>query len=1075
MSINKKVSISKKVSINNKNDNIINNNNDNEINKVVINEKSKKNQQLDICNPPNNLFTKSIFEQYLFFQQAAKQKWGTRALVFMQCGQFWETYGKQIVTEEETYWKGENIREMERMLNYESCSKENYEMTGIPYAALQKGIQSIVRNNYIFVRVDQEEIADAKSSEGKKRKYKTFYSKATMEDGKITFEDNKYIVQIYIEGYENIEDIIMRNYNPMIVGLSALDITTGESNVYEVTNYPYDIGYAIDEICRYLQTYMPIELYITTNKFRKAGLVEYTYGEIEAMFDLKRSSIVYNIKIMELENKSSTSQFIMNIINDINYQREVLKKVFPEEVSGDNGKILTPIQYIGLEKENTAVISYILLLQYIYESKPTMLNKLRKPTKWEANKYLQLCNNTIAQLNLTNTTTDINESSVFDIINKTSTSMGKRLLKDRLLNPIVNIEELNKRYDIIDNFINVEDNEKETNHKWKKVERILEKINDITRLHRQLQTEILSPMSSITLLNSYENILSLMDVVGEIIPCIDRNIYVNYIKSINEILDIAEAIKYKKITDINANIFKKGYDKILDETNEKIQLHKKYINGINNKLNELVRLTTVSTTSKKSKKTNNEIMNAEMNGELTDVIYDESLQCFLITQKKFEQLKKNLMTDNKFKIEEKVFEINVNKIIIIFESKSTSKTKFQIEGVNEISETLNNYIKILQEQSLSAYMKFLKMWNDKYTMLFDVISNYVAEVDVYKSCAKIAMVNKYCRPTIKIEENNIDEIRPFIGVKNMRHPIIEKINLVEPYHPHTLLIGKRTDNNSTIANGEGMLIYGLNSSGKSCLMKAVGINLIMAQAGMYVACDKMMYYPYKNILTRILGNDNMYKGLSSFAVEMSELRGILTRATQNSLVLGDEICHGTETISAVALVASAICKLIKVNSSFIFATHLHQLVELEEIKTLSTLGIYNILVEHDEINHKLKYDRNLKEGSGNPIYGIEVAKVMDLDIEVITMANKIRMKLMEENEYIVRMKKSNYNAMVYMDKCVECGEKYAEETHHVIPQKEADETMHVYNEMIKSKMHKNHMSNLKPLCKDCHKKETFAK
>src|SRR3990170_6803133 len=116
-----------------------------------------------------------------------------------------------------------------------------------------------------------------------------------------------------------------------------------------------------------------------------------------------------------------------------------------------------------------------------------------------------------------------------------------------------------------------------------------------------------------------------------------------------------------------------------------------------------------------------------------------------------------------------------------------------------------------------------------------------------------------------------------------------------------------------------MLVYGVNSCGKSSLMKAIGIAVVMAQAGMYVPAQSFDYKPYKFILTRILGNDNLFKGLSSFAVEMAELRSILKRANKNSLVLGDEICHGTETVSAVSIVASAILHLSDRNSSFIFA------------------------------------------------------------------------------------------------------------------------------------------------------------
>ena len=87
----------------------------------------------------------------------------------------------------------------------------------------------------------------------------------------------------------------------------------------------------------------------------------------------------------------------------------------------------------------------------------------------------------------------------------------------------------------------------------------------------------------------------------------------------------------------------------------------------------------------------------------------------------------------------------------------------------------------------------------------------------------------------------------------------------------------------------GMLLYGTNASGKSSLMKAVGLNIIMAQAGFYVAAEEFHYRPYQRLFTRILNADNIFRGESSFVVEMGELRGILKRTNGNSLVLGDLI------------------------------------------------------------------------------------------------------------------------------------------------------------------------------------------
>ena len=125
-------------------------------------------------------------------------------------------------------------------------------------------------------------------------------------------------------------------------------------------------------------------------------------------------------------------------------------------------------------------------------------------------------------------------------------------------------------------------------------------------------------------------------------------------------------------------------------------------------------------------------------------------------------------------------------------------------------------------------------------------------------------------------------------------------------------------------------------------MKSIGLTLIMAQAGFYVPCSELRYSPYTQIFTRILNNDNIFKRQSSFAVEMSELRGILKRADKNSLVLGDEVCSGTETTSALSIVSAGLKTLSDLKCSFIFTSHLHQLMDIQIIKEIHSLKIYHL-------------------------------------------------------------------------------------------------------------------------------------
>ena len=285
----------------------------------------------------------------------------------------------------------------------------------------------------------------------------------------------------------------------------------------------------------------------------------------------------------------------------------------------------------------------------------------------------------------------------------------------------------------------------------------------------------------------------------------------------------------------------------------------------------------------------------------------------------------------------------------------------------------------------------------------------------------------------------------------MRHPIIERIQTEVKYITNDVEIG--------IHNRDGILLYGVNASGKSSFMKAIGLNIILAQAGLFVACREFTYSPYIYIFTRILNTDNIFKGQSSFAVEMSELRSILKRSNKNSLILGDELCSGTESISAVSIVAAGIITLSQKCSSYVFATHLHGLAQMERIKSLENLHIYHVKVFYDNILKTLVYDRKLAEGSGESIYGLEVCKAMDLDKEFLELANTIRNEFTGNN---YTHKSSRYNSNIFYDICNICKDCRSEHIHHIQYAETANS-----DGMIEH-FHKNSEFNLVALCENCH-------
>jgi DNA mismatch repair protein MutS len=247
-------------------------------------------------------------------------------------------------------------------------------------------------------------------------------------------------------------------------------------------------------------------------------------------------------------------------------------------------------------------------------------------------------------------------------------------------------------------------------------------------------------------------------------------------------------------------------------------------------------------------------------------------------------------------------------------------------------------------------------------------------------------------------------------------------------------------------------------------MKSIGLAVIMAQAGFFVPAVELKFSMYDKLFTRIVSRDNLYKGLSTFSVEMMELKNIFNRATKRSLILGDEISQGTETESGVAIVSGAILKLLELKSTFIFATHLHQLKNIDELQNIDNLIFLHLGVKYDEESDMLIYNRELQLGMGSSLYGLEFAKSLHMDKSFLKNAYRIREKIIGKSSELKNLKakrRSRYNKALFLTKCALCDEE-VEETHHILPQNMANGSGKI------GYIDKNHRYNLIPLCRKHH-------
>jgi len=327
-------------------------------------------------------------------------------------------------------------------------------------------------------------------------------------------------------------------------------------------------------------------------------------------------------------------------------------------------------------------------------------------------------------------------------------------------------------------------------------------------------------------------------------------------------------------------------------------------------------------------------------------------------------------------------------------------------------------------------------------------------LDVVQCRAYIAHKYNFCQPRI------VDAEKAFISFEGLRHPLIEHLQTRELYVANDLTIGMEGE-----GHADGLLLYGTNAVGKTSFIKSVGIAVVMAQAGLYVPCSSFVYSPYTSIFTRILGNDNIFKGLSTFAVEMSELRTILNLSDKDSLVLGDELCSGTESDSALSIFVAGLETLHERKSTFSFATHFHEVNKYSEAKALDRLRMAHMAVTYDKAKDLLIYDRKIRDGPGDSMYGLEVCKSLSLPAPFLQRAHDIRMKYNPTTKNPLAEKSSHFNARKLQGNCEICSKDRATEVHHLQHQKEADQA----NSYIKG-FHKNHPANLVNICAACHRK-----
>jgi DNA mismatch repair protein MutS len=754
-------------------------------------------------------------------------------------------------------------------------------------------------------------------------------------------------------------------------------------------------------------------------------LYEYTNAEDDnalTFIDLYQQILKYSpSEVLVLANNTATIDFhkiiaenayifantkLYQCINDekladlcsVEYQNATLAKAY------DAGNT-TPIEALDLEHYPDLVIALTALINFAYKHNDKIVNYLHKPKMVYNTDSMILGYNLIRKLNIVKTEDHANKyGSLLCMLNNAVTAMGRRYFADRLLNPLTDPSKINAEYDNIAAMLN--------RSIYQRYRDQLKEINDIEKLFRLLALNKITP-------DDYYKIYKSLMVIIRII----RELSENNAELADDIAKITGYIesRFDEASLESGKIeLKSGIYAELDALYAKMTESSSYFEIVAATLNRYDR--------EANEKQFFKVEDSENRGKYITV-----------TAARYENIKRKIEKSGSDILitynggEYKFADIIANKI---------SQGSGTMRLYPPYSQSINDDIGAIRDKITATLSQKYSEINAeifaKYRAIIRRTIRYVKQVDYYSTNAYNAHRYKYSRPSAINGDNSAFDIT------GLRHPIIEMVNNSEAYTPNNVALGGSSQMT-------GMLLYGVNSVGKSSLMKSIGISLIMAQAGMYVAADTMTYTPYHRIYTRLPSGDDLFTGKSTFVSEIVELRNILRASNNRTLVIGDELCAGTETISATAIVAAGIKELSAKGSTYIFATHLHELSDIQDIREIKELGIYHMTAA-----------RQLAEGDGDKLYGLEICKTLGLSDEFMRTANKIRRELMGIPDDLVSNKRSNYNRSVIMDLCRLCKKNKATETHHIRYQRDADERGFIGH------YHKNRAYNLLPICEECH-------
>lgn len=789
-------------------------------------------------------------------------------ILFYRLGDFYEMFFDDAITAS---------RELELTLTGKDCGQEERApMCGIPYHAAETYVARLISKGYKVAICEQLE--DPKTAKGivKRDVIRVVTPGTVIESNLLEEKKNNYIMAIYKNG--------------IYFGMSVCDLSTGDFRMTQIRD-TNNFAMLMDEISRY----SPSEIVVN----------ELMFNSTEEIIKIKERFETYI---------SKSNGFSQNV-NEIKERSRI--------VNEDDKEIEKLDEYI------LAITAANGLIAYLVDTQKNNLEYLNKILLYNTSKYMSLDINARRNLEITEKLRDKSKKgTLLWVLDKTSTSMGGRLLRRWLNDPLVDECHINRRLESVKEL-------KEDIILRGDIVDSLKKVYDIERLASKISYGSANGRDLISLKNSTAQLPGIKTILSKAKSQMLKDLYgeLDELQDIYAIIDKA-IVDEPPISVKEGGLIKLGYDEEID------------------------RLKTATTDGK------NWVLKLE--------------------------------AEEREKTGIKGLKVGFNKVFGYF-IEVTKSNLSQVPDRYIRKQTLANcerYItedlKRLENEILGAEEKVINLEYNAFVEIRDEIeknvqrvqksANIISILDVLASFATVADDMNYVMPTV--DNSGI------IDIKDGRHPVIEKIIGGSEFVPNDTYLDKEENRLS--------IITGPNMAGKSTYMRQVALITLMAQCGSFVPASYAKIGVVDKIFTRVGASDDLSMGQSTFMVEMMEVATILKEATQNSLVILDEIGRGTSTYDGLSIawaVAEYISDKEKCGAKTLFATHYHELIQLEE----KLEGVKNYSIAVKEKGEDIIFLRKIISGGTDESYGVHVAKLAGVPKAVTTRANEVLRSIERKN------------------------------------------------------------------------------